>query len=58
MQIEREVNWKRRLGITEYKRSQISNAREMIGKTNRIICRTLQSQENNFNKYNQIGVTK
>ena len=44
------------MGITEYKRTQISNTGKIIEKTDRTICKTLQSQKNNFNKYNQTGV--
>ena len=45
----------RRLGALEHKRFEVPNARKEIEKTDREICQTLSSKENNFDKLSQIA---
>ena len=48
----------RRLGAFKYKRFEVPNAREEIGKTGKEIYQTLLSKENNFNKCNRTRFAK
>ena len=48
----------KRLGAFEHKRFEIPNARKKTGKTDRKICQTLSSEENNFDECNRTRFAK